>query len=61
MSKKFASRKFQALIGGILIAFGSALANKMGWDQSIISIVVLIMSYFGVEGAIDVARIKASK
>ena len=52
------SKKFKAFLGGVLIALGSALAEKIGWNQAIISIVMLVMSYLGVETAVDIARAK---
>jgi len=50
------SKKFQAFLGGILIALGSALAGKLSWNQAIISIVVLVLGYLGIEGSVDIAR-----
>ena len=61
MWEKLKSRKFQALIGGILIALGSALGEKIGFSQAIIAIVTLIIGYFGIEGAVDIARARGLK
>ncbi|MHA1329996.1 MAG: hypothetical protein ACTSR2_02855 [Candidatus Hodarchaeales archaeon] len=55
----FKSKKFNAFLGGVLIALGSALTGQIEWGKAIIDIVILVLGYVGVEGAVDVARIKA--
>ena len=52
------SKKFQAFLGGVLIALGSALSGKLGWNQAIVSIVILVLGYLGIEGSVDIARAK---
>lgn len=53
------SKKFKAFLGGVLVALGSALAGKVGWDSAMISIVVLVLAYLGIQGALDIAKAKA--
>jgi len=55
---KLKSRKFLALVGGVLIAIGTALTGEIAWSQSINAIIILVVGYLGVEGAIDFVRVK---
>jgi len=54
--RKLTSRKFLFTLGTVLIALGSALKGEIEFGQAIIAIVVAVLGYLGVEGAIDYAR-----
>jgi len=56
--KFLGDKKLRAVLGGILIALGSALAEKIGWGQAVISVVVLILGYLGIETGTEIARMK---
>lgn len=51
--RNLASKKFQALIASILFTISTAIATGISWDQAQLSVVILIVGYLGVQGAID--------
>lgn len=57
--EKLKSRKFQAFLGGILVAIGSMLTGELSVLNGVIAIVVLALGYMGIEGAVDYAKAKA--
>ena len=55
-----ASKKFQALLGAVLLTISTAIAHGVSWQQAQLSVVVLVAGYMGVQGIIDF-QIKKNK
>lgn len=51
--EKFKSRKFLAMIGAVLAAVGTALTGQVEWSTALTTILIAVMGYVGIEGAID--------
>lgn len=56
--RNLASKKFQALLGSILLTISIAIANGISWQQAQLSVVILVAGYLGMQGAIDLKRLK---
>lgn len=50
---KLKSRKFQAFLGGVLIALGSMLTGELSMMNGVMAVVVLVLGYMGIQGAVD--------
>ena len=55
---KLKSRKFQLTLASIFATLGAAFAGEISWEKAIMAIVIAVMSYLTVEGAVDYARAK---
>jgi len=51
--ERLKSRKFLSMVGAVLIALGSAISGAIEWSQAVTTVILAVLAYIGVEGAID--------
>jgi hypothetical protein len=53
-----ASKKFQALLGAVIMTISTAIASGISWTQAQVSVAILVAGYLGVQGLIDNTKAK---
>jgi len=54
--QKLLSRKLWIAVAGVLAIIASALAGQVGWPDAIHQLLLLVLGYLGVQGAVDLTQ-----
>lgn len=54
--QKLFSRKLWIALAGVLAIIASALGGQVGWPDALHQLLVIVLGYLGVQGAIDLSQ-----
>jgi len=55
--QKLLSRKLWIALAGVLAIIASALGGQVGWSEALHQVLIIVLGYLGVQGAIDLSQV----